>query len=93
MKTTINDNIIILLLLSCFSRVRLCVTPETAAPHPWGSPGKNTRVGCHSLLQCRKVRSESEVSCVGLLATPWTAAHPGFPVHHQLLELSQTHVH
>ena len=44
----------LLLLLSCFSHVRLCGTPETAAhqaPHPWDSPGKNTGVGCHFLLQ------------------------------------------
>ena len=32
------------------------------APHPWDSPGKNTRVGCHFLLQCMKVKSESEVA-------------------------------
>ena len=30
-------------------------------PCPWDSPGKNTGVGCHFLLQCRKVKSESEV--------------------------------
>ena len=30
--------------------------------HPWDSPGKNTGVGCHFLLQCRKVKSESEVA-------------------------------
>ena len=29
-------------------------------PHPWDSPGKNTGVGCHFLLQCMKVKSESE---------------------------------
>ena len=28
---------------------------------PWDSPGKNTGVGCHFLLQCMKVKSESEV--------------------------------
>ena len=27
----------------------------TRLPHPWHSPGKNTGVGCHFLLQCRKV--------------------------------------
>ena len=32
------------------------------APHPWDSPGKNTGVGCHFLLQCIKVKSESEVA-------------------------------
>ena len=37
-------------------------------PHPWESPGKNTGVGCHFLLQCMKVKSESEVtqSCLTL---------------------------
>ena len=34
----------------------------TRVPHPWDSPGKNTGVGCHFLLQCMKVKSESEVS-------------------------------
>ena len=33
-------------------------------PHPWDSPGKNTGVGCHFLLQCMKVKSESEVASV-----------------------------
>ena len=44
-------------------------------PHPWYSPGKNTGVGCHFLLQCMKVKSESEVaqSCP-TLHDPWTAA-------------------
>ena len=54
----------LLLLLSRFSRVRLCATPQTAPkrlPRPWDSPGKNSGVGCHFLLQCMKVKSESEV--------------------------------
>ena len=34
----------------------------TRLPRPWDSPGKNTRVGCHFLLQCMKVKSESEVA-------------------------------
>ena len=40
----------------------------TRLPRPWDSPGKNTGVGCHFLLQCRKVKSESEVtqSCLTL---------------------------
>ena len=33
----------------------------TRLPHPWDSPGKNTGVGCHFLLQSMKVKSESEV--------------------------------
>ena len=32
----------------------------TRLPCPWDSPGKNTGVGCHFLLQCMKVKSESE---------------------------------
>ena len=55
----------LLLLLSHFSCVRLCATPQTAAtrlPRPWDSPGKTTGVGCHFLLQCMKVKSESEVA-------------------------------
>ena len=34
----------------------------TRLPHPWDSPGKNTGVGCHCLLQCMKVKSESDVT-------------------------------
>ena len=34
----------------------------TRLPRPWDSPGKNTGVGCHFLLQCMKVESESEVT-------------------------------
>ena len=66
--------LLLLLLLSRFSRVRLCATPETAAhqapPCPWDSPGKNTGVGCHFLLQCMKVKSESEVSQLCLTSRP-----------------------
>ena len=34
----------------------------TRLPRPWDSPGKNTGVGCHFLLQCMKVKSESQVA-------------------------------
>ena len=51
-----------LLLLSRFSRVQLCGQQPTRLPRPWDSPGKNTGVGCHFLLQCMKVKSESEVA-------------------------------
>ena len=118
----------------------------TRLPRPSDSPGKNTGVGCHFLLQCMKVKVKS-LSHVRLLVTPWTAAHqapppmgfsrqeywsgvpeeniisvlqkkaiilstvqvswsvaptlcdpmdcstPGFPVHHQLPEFTQTHFH
>ena len=48
----------------------------TRLPHPWDSPGKNTGVGCHFLLECVKVKSLSRVQ---LLATPWTAAYQAPP--------------
>ncbi|KAM7226215.1 hypothetical protein CapIbe_022360, partial [Capra ibex] len=40
----------------------------TRLPRPWDSPGKNSGVGCHFLLQCMKVKSQSEVtqSCLTL---------------------------
>ena len=38
----------------------------TGLPHPWDSPGKNTGVGCHFLLQCMKVKVESEKVVVKL---------------------------
>ena len=56
---------LLLLLLSRFSRVRLCGPHRwqpTRLPRPWDSPGKNPGVGCHFLLQCMKVKSESEVA-------------------------------
>ena len=74
-----------LLLLSHFSCVRLCATPSMAAtriPRPWDSPGKNTGVGCHFLLQCMKVKSESEVaqSCP-THSDPMGCSLPGSSVH------------
>ena len=50
----------------------------TKLPHPWDSPGKNTGMGCHFLLQSRKVKVKS-LSRIRLLATPWTAAHQAPP--------------
>ena len=77
---------LLLLLLSRFSRVQLCATPKMAAHQaplrPWDSPGKNTGVGCHFLLQCMKVKSESEVtqSCL-TLSNPRDCSPPGSSVH------------
>ena len=58
----------------------IAVKLPTRLPCPWDSPGKNTGVGCYFLLQCRKVKTESQVtqSCP-TLATPWTAAHQAPP--------------
>ena len=54
----------------------------TRLPHPWDSPGKNTGVGCHFLLQCRKVKSESEVtqSCP-TPSDPMDCSPPGSSIH------------
>ena len=54
----------------------------TRLPRPWDSPGKNTGVGCHFLLQFRRVKSESEVtqSCP-TLRYPMGCSLPGSSVH------------
>ena len=63
-------------LLYCYCQVTSVVSDSvrphrrqpTRLPRPWDSPGKNTGVGCHFLLQCRKVKSKREVaqSCLTL---------------------------
>ena len=61
-------------------------------PRPWDSPGKNTRVGCHFLLQCMKVKSESEVaqSCL-TLSDPMDCCLPGSSVREcKLKQLNRT---
>ena len=54
----------------------------TRLPHPWDSPGKNTGVGCQFLLQCMKVKSESEVaqSCP-TLSDAMDCSPPGSSIH------------
>ena len=80
-----------LLLLSRFSHVRLCATVmsdsvrphrwhPTRLPRPWDSPGKNTGVGCHFLLQCVKSESEVAQSCP-TLSEPMDDSLPGSSVH------------
>ena len=49
----------------------------TRLPCPWDSPGKNTGVGCHFLLQCRKMKSECEVT----LCDPMDCSLPGSSTH------------
>ena len=72
----------LLLLLLIASVVSDSVQPQrlkpTRLPRPWDSPGKNTGVGCHFLLQCRKVKSEREVaqSCL-TLSDPMDYSLPG----------------
>ena len=59
--------------------------PIDSSPHgsgPWDSPGKNTGVGCHFLLQCMKVKSKSEVpqSCP-TPCDPMDCSSPGSSIH------------
>ena len=66
------------LLQSCLT---LC-DPIDSSPRPWDSPGKNTGVGCHFLLQCMKVKSESEVAQLSpTLCDPIDSSPLGFSVH------------
>ena len=85
MQEMLNKNLLLLLLLSRFSCVQLCATPQTAAhqaPPSWYSPGTNTGVGCHFLIQCMKMKSESEVaqSCP-TLSDPIDCSLPGSSIH------------
>ena len=68
-------------LQSCLT---LCDPIDSSPPgsRPWDSPGNNTGVGCHFLLQCMKVKSESEVaqSCP-TLRDPMDCSLPGSSVH------------
>ena len=75
----------VLLLFSC-SVMSDSVLPHrqqpTRLPRPWDSPGKNSGVCCHFLLQCMKVKSESEVtqSCP-TLSNPRDYSPPGSSIH------------
>ena len=69
-----------------YSVVSNSVRPQrrqpTGLPYPWDSLGKNTEVGCHFLLRCMKVKSESEVaqSCL-TFSYPMDYSPPGSSVH------------
>ena len=67
------------LLQSCLT-VRPHRWQPTRRPRPWDSLGKNTGVGCHFLLQCMKVKRESEdaQSCP-TLSDPWTTVYQAPP--------------
>ena len=78
-------SLLLLLLLSRFSRVRLCATPWMAAhqaPPSLGFSRQEHWSGCHFLLQCMKVKSESEVakSCL-TLSNPMDCSLPGSSIH------------
>ena len=60
----------------------LCDPIDGRLHHPWDSPGKNTGVVCHFLLQCLKVKSESEVTeLCPTLSDPMDYSLPGSSVH------------
>ena len=69
---------------------------------PWDTPD-NAEVGCHALLQRIFLTRVSCSSCIVQFSSvaqscltpcnPMDCSTPGFPVHHQFLELAQTHVH
>ena len=62
--------------------VRPHIRQPTRLLCPWDSPGKNTGVGCHFLLQCMKVKSESEVAqSFPTLSDPMDCSLPGSSVH------------
>ena len=65
-----------------YNSVRPHIRQPTRLPPPWDSPGKNTGVGCHFLLQCMKVKSESEgaQSCP-TVSDPIDCRLPGSSVH------------
>ena len=60
--------------------VRLHGLQPTRLLCPWDSPGKNTGVGCHFLLQCMKVESEVTQSCL-TLSHPMDCSLPGSSIH------------
>ena len=69
------------LLQSC-PTVRLHRWQPTRLCDPWDSPGKNTGVGCHFLLQCMKLKSESEVAQLcPTLSHPMDCSLPGSSIH------------
>ena len=68
-------------LQSCLT-VRPHRRQPTRLPRPWDSPGKNTGVGCHFLLQCMKVKSEREVAQLCLtLSDTMDCSLPGSSIH------------
>ena len=74
--------LLLLQLLSCFSHVRPHRRQPTRLPRSWDSLDKNTGVGYHFLLQCMKVKSESEVTQLcPTLRDPMDCSLPGSSIH------------
>ena len=83
MKSSLLPSLLSLYVASVVSdSVRPHRRQPTRFPRPWDSPGKNTGVGCHFLLQCMKVKSESEVAQLcPTLSDPMDCSPPGSSVH------------
>ena len=90
-KTRVHRRLILIVPKDAAAAKSLQSCPILCDPHrqqptrllrPWDSPGKNTGMGCHFLLQCMKVKSEREVAQLcPTLATPQTAAYQAPPLH------------
>ena len=85
MLDLLSTTVLLLLLLSHLvvsDSVRPHRRQPTRLPRPWDSPGKNTGAGYHFLLQCMKVKSESEVAqWYPTLCDPMDCSLPGSSVH------------
>ena len=69
-------------LQSCLTLLRPQRRQPTRLPRPWDSPGKNTGMGCHFLLQCMKVKNQSEVSqSCPTTSDPMDCSPPGSSIH------------
>ena len=84
----LKDWSLFLLLAAAAKSLQSCPTlcdPIDGSPagsRPWDSPGKNTGVGCHFLLQCIKVKSESEVAQLcPTVRDPMDCSPPGSSIH------------
>ena len=106
-KITVKNVILVLAwVISGFSCVQLCATCGLQPIRlfcPWDSPGEKTGVGCHFFLQgifptqgwnlTLLVQFSSVSQSCPSFCDSMNHSTQGLPVHHQLLEFSQTHVH
>ena len=73
LQTAYSAGLLLLLL-----RLQAPLSQPTRLPCPWDSPSKKSGVGCHFLLQCMKVKSESEVAQLcPTLSDPMDCSPPG----------------
>ena len=83
-KPTQRCSTLLVIAAAAAKSLQSCLTlcDPTRLSRPWDSPGKNTGVGCHFLLQCMKVKSESEVAQLcPTLSDPMDCSFPGSSFH------------